>query len=215
VARAVNAAETADQKPPSYRAQQAQQTRERIADAARRLFAANGYRSTSMEAIAKEAGVAPRTVYSAFGAKREILSAICEKWLEAAGAGELFRATLAEPDPATRLRAAAHWLRTLYEAGFDVVTLFAAASDDDAETRALLRGKLAGRNQVMDAMIASLDGHLNVPVAEAQATFRALAATEVYGELVAESGWTPDAFEEWVAGILGRLFVPPGRNRRA
>jgi AcrR family transcriptional regulator len=195
MARAVNA-------PPTYRRLQAQQTRDRIAAAARRLFASGGYRTTSMEAIAAEAGVAPRTVYSAFGAKREILSAICEKWLEDAGARELAQAAMAETDPKRRLRAAAHWLRALYEAGFDVVTLFAAASDDDAETRALLRAKLAGRNQVMDAMIASLEGTLRIPTAQAQAIYRALAAPDVYGELVSESGWTPDAFEQWVAQIL-------------
>jgi AcrR family transcriptional regulator len=195
MARAVNA-------PPTYRQIQAQQTRDRIAAAARRLFAAGGYRTTSMEAIATEAGVAPRTVYSAFGAKREILSAICEKWLEDARARELAGEALAEPDPKKRLRAAAHWLRALYEAGFDVVTLFAAASDDDAETKALLRGKLAGRNQVMDAMISSLEGTLRIPLPRAQAIYRALAATEVYGELVTESGWTPDEFEAWVAQIL-------------
>ena len=54
----------------SYRQVQAAATRERIADAARRLFAANGYGSTSIEAIAAAAGVAVRTVYSVFGTKR-------------------------------------------------------------------------------------------------------------------------------------------------
>ena len=52
-----------------------------------------------MEAIAAEAGVAVRTVYSAYGAKREILSAICENWLEDADARGLAARTLAEPDP--------------------------------------------------------------------------------------------------------------------
>lgn len=197
------------QKTPTYRQLQAQQTRERIAEAARRLFAERGYRSTSMEAIATEAGVAPRTVYSAFGAKREILSAICERWLARARARELAGQAIAEPDPARRLRAAAHWLRTLYEAGFDVVTLFAAASDEDAETRALLNAKLAGRNQAMDAIIASLEGSLRVPTPRAQAIYRALAAPGVYGELVAESGWTPAAFEDWVAHTLLRELLEP------
>ena len=196
----------------SYRQLQAQQTRERIAEAARRLFAARGYRSTSMEAIAAEAGVAARTVYSAFGAKREILSTICERWLEQAHARELAEAALAEPDPKARLRAAAHWLRALYAAGFDVVTLFEAASDDDAETRALLRAKLAGRNQVMDAMIASLEGAIRVSVPHAQAIYRALAAPGVYGELVVESSWTPDAFEDWVAHMLFRELLEPGQG---
>ena len=83
---------------------------------------------------------------------------------------------LAETDPLRRLRGAAHWLRVLYSAGFDVVLIFEAATDESPETRALLRSKLAGRNEVMDAIIASLEGHLAVPVPRAQAMYRALAA---------------------------------------
>lgn len=195
--------------PPTYRQLQAQATRERIADAARRLFATDGYGATSMDAIAREAGVAARTVYAAFGAKREILSLICERWLEQADARDLAGQVLAEPNPTLRLRGAAHWLRVLYSAGFDVVLIFEAATDESPETRALLRAKLAGRNQVMDAIIASLDGHLTIPVPQAQAMYRALAAPGVYRELVEESGWTPADFEHWVADTLQRNLMAP------
>lgn len=196
---------------PTYRQLQAQATRERIADAARRLFGAEGYGATSMEAIAREAGVAPRTVYTAFRTKREILSFICERWLERAGARELAGQVLAEPEPAARLRGAAHWLRVLYSAGFDVVLIFEAATDESPETRALLRSKLAGRNEVMDAMIASLEGHLAVPLLQAQAMYRALAAPGVYRELVEESGWSPEDFERWVGDTLQRNLMHPGQ----
>ncbi len=195
-------------KPRStYRQVQAAATRDRIAEAARRLFAADGYGSTSIESIAAEAGVAVRTVYSAFGAKREILSLICERWLEQARAGELAGVVFAEPDPVRRLRGAAHWLQALYSAGFDVVLIFEAATDESPETRALLRSKLAGRNEVMDAMIASLEGHLRVPVVEAQAVYRALAAPGVYRELVTESGWGTEEFERWVGDALERHLL--------
>ncbi|MBO2453384.1 TetR family transcriptional regulator [Actinomadura barringtoniae] len=193
--------------PSNYRQLQAEKTRERIADAARRLFAAGGYGSTSIDAIAAEAGVAARTVYSAFGTKREILSLICERWLAEAGAMENAQKVFAEDDPEARLRGAARWLRTLYEAGFDVVLIFEAATDESPETRALLRSKLAGRNEVMDAMIASLEGHLRVPVDEAQALYRALAAPGVYRELVDESGWGVDKFERWVADTLAAQLL--------
>ena len=192
---------------PTYRQEQAEATRNRIADAARRLFAVNGYGSTSIEAIAAAAGVAVRTVYSAFGTKREILSLICERWLEQARARETAQQVLAEPDPLRRLRGAAAWLRNLYAAGFDVVLIFEAATDESPETRALLRSKLAGRNQVMDAMIASLEAYLQVPVDEAQAVYRALAAPGVYRELVEESGWTPERFELWLSGALERHLL--------
>jgi len=110
----------------------------------------------------------------------------------------------AEPDPVRRLRGAASWLRNLYSAGFDVVLIFEAATDESPETRALLRSKLAGRDEVMDAMSASLESHLDVPVREAQAVYRALAAPGVYRELVEESDWTPEEFERWVGDSLER-----------
>jgi hypothetical protein len=109
--------------------------------------------------------------------------------------------------PVRRLHGAARWLRALYEAGFDVVMIFEGAADESPETRALLHSKLAGRNQVMDAMIASLEGHLRVPLAEAQAVYRALAAPGVYRELVEESGWAPDVFERWVGEALERHLL--------
>ena len=186
----------------TYRQEQAAATRLRIAEAAREMFAANGYGGTSIDAIAGEAGVAVRTVYSAFGTKREILSFVCEHWLERAKARERAAEVLAEPDPVARLRAAAGWLRGLYEAGFDVVLIFDGAMDSDPETRELLRAKLAGRNQVMDALIASLTGRLRLPLADAQATFRAFAAAGVYQELVTDHGWSPDRFESWLADTL-------------
>jgi AcrR family transcriptional regulator len=188
--------------PSTYRRQQAAATRERIAGAARKLFTVNGYGTTSIDAIAGEAGVGVRTVYSAFGTKREILSFICEQWLERARARERAGEVLAEADPVARLRAAAGWLRGLYEAGFDVVLIFDGAMDSGAETRELLQAKLAGRNHVMDAMIASLTGSLRVSLADAQATFRAFAASGVYRELVTDHGWSPDRFEGWLADTL-------------
>lgn len=163
-----------------------------------------------MQAVADEAGVAVRTVYSAFGAKREILSLICEMWLDRAGARERVGEVLAEPDPRKRLRAAAHWLSELYAAGFDVVMIFEGATDESPETRALLRSKLAGRNEVMDLMIASLEGQLTHPVRHVQAVYRALAASGVYQELVTDSGWSPAQFEDWLAEQLER-YAGPGQ----
>ncbi|MGW5195396.1 TetR/AcrR family transcriptional regulator [Kribbella sp. NPDC004138] len=191
----------------TYRQVQAAETRIRIAGAARRLFAAQGYGGTSIDAIAKEAGVATRTVYSAFGTKREILSLICDRWLQEAGAIERAEQVFAIADPVDRLRGAAGWLTNLYSAGFDVVLIFEAATDESPETKALLRSKLAGRNQVMDAMIASLEDVLRVPLKQAQAVYRALAAPGVYQELVDESGWTPAEFETFVADSLQRQLL--------
>lgn len=200
-----------DVKTPTYRQTQAAATKDRIAEAARRLFAQRGYGATSMEAIAAEAGVAVRTVYAAYGAKREILSRICEQWLEKAQARERATEVFTQTDPVRRLDAAADWLTQLYAADFAVVMIFEAATDESPETRELLRAKLAGRNEVMDAMIASLQPHLRVPVPEAQAVYRALAASGVYRELVEESGWSPRQFQVWLSEALQRHLFGEAR----
>jgi AcrR family transcriptional regulator len=186
----------------TYRQEQADATRMRIADAALRLFAHEGYGATSMEGIAREAGVGTRTVYAAFGAKREILSAICERWLEQAGARERAAAVLAEPHPVERLRGAAGWLTGLYSADFDVVLVLDAARDEDEETRTLLAAKLRGRNRVLDSLIASIADELSTSLPDAQAIFRAYAAAGVYAALVIDAEWTPEQFERWLGDTL-------------
>ncbi|MFF1879754.1 TetR/AcrR family transcriptional regulator [Leifsonia sp. NPDC058230] len=196
--------------PSSYRQEQAQATRVRIADAAKRLFARDGYAVTSIDAIAREAGVGTRTVYAAFGAKREILNLICEGWLERADARALAREILELPDAAQRVRGAARWLTVLYSTDFDVVRILDAAIDEDAETQVMLRSKLRGRNRVMDGLVASVEGDLTLPLPEAQAIYRALAATGVYGELVIGAGWTPARFEEWLAATLTAQLLTVG-----
>jgi len=194
---------------PTLRQEQAKATRRRIADAARRLFASQGYSATSLAAVATEAGVAPRTVYATFGSKREILSAICETWLQDARARERAEEVLGLPDPLARLGAAGGWLASLYAAGFDVVQILEAAVDEGPDTRRVLRSKLAGRNHVMDAMIASASEVLGVPVAEAQALFRAMAAPGVYEALVVDAGWSPERFGAWLGDLLQHQLVDP------
>lgn len=53
--------------------------RERILDAARSLFLRNGLRGTSMEAIAREAGIAKPTLYTQFPDKDAVFTAILEE----------------------------------------------------------------------------------------------------------------------------------------
>ena len=59
--------------------------REAILEAAKRLFLSNGYASTSMDAVAAEAGVSKLTVYSHFNDKERLFSAAvmakCEEQL--------------------------------------------------------------------------------------------------------------------------------------
>ncbi|HEX5877417.1 MAG TPA: helix-turn-helix domain-containing protein [Actinomycetota bacterium] len=54
--------------------------RERILDAATRLFADEGINATSVDRVIAEADVAPMTVYRKFGGKDELVAATVEQW---------------------------------------------------------------------------------------------------------------------------------------
>src|SRR3954467_4226791 len=101
-------------KPRRYdsprRRAQAEATRREILDAAERLFVRDGYAATTMAAIAKEAGVALKTVYVAFETKSGVLRALWNLRLRGdqadAPVGERpwYREALEEPDPERQLR---------------------------------------------------------------------------------------------------------------
>src|SRR5881275_1020408 len=91
------------------RAEQAAATRTAILDAAQKLFEEQGYAATSMAAIAREAGVALKTVYLAFETKSGLLRALWhlrvrgDEQAAPVGEGDWYRAVLEEPDPERRL----------------------------------------------------------------------------------------------------------------
>jgi AcrR family transcriptional regulator len=66
----------------SLREQKKRQTRKEIVAAAVRLFSQKGFKQTSIEALAREAGVGKGTIYSYFRNKTEIFYAFCEGQLE-------------------------------------------------------------------------------------------------------------------------------------
>ncbi len=71
-------------EPPkmSVREIKKKKNKQAILDAAISLFSANGYENTSIENIAKKAGVGKGTVYSYFQTKKDILKGFCEYELE-------------------------------------------------------------------------------------------------------------------------------------
>jgi len=64
------------------RAQKKRKTRQAIIAAAMKLFADKGYEQTSMDELAREAGVGKGTIYGYFAAKSEILFAFLEEEVE-------------------------------------------------------------------------------------------------------------------------------------
>jgi len=64
------------------RAQKKRKTRQAIVSAAMKLFAERGYEQTSMDELAREAGVGKGTIYGYFATKSEIFLAFLEEEVE-------------------------------------------------------------------------------------------------------------------------------------
>lgn len=75
-------------KSSSRSERMAAQTRADILDAARMLFGRDGYSATSINDIAREAGVSVQTIYARLGSKRGMLVALVDRIDDEVGMAE-------------------------------------------------------------------------------------------------------------------------------
>jgi AcrR family transcriptional regulator len=199
--------------PESYRQRQARATRHAVARAARRLFAARGYRATTIEAIAGESQIPAPTIYSAFGGKAAILEQVRLDWIAESSVAELHAQALAVADPRERLAMAAHWTRRQFDLGYDIITVHAEAAGADPNVATSWSQAMDGRERAIAQLVAPLSqaegGRL--PAKRAVDVYVALTRVEIYRELVAERGWTSQEFEEWLTGALQSALLAPRR----
>ena len=193
------------------RQRQAQATRSMIVAAAQTLFLERGYVGTTIEAIAEKAEVAVSTVYVDFGSKRGILRAIREAWH---GRSHIREVTFGNPEgtkPQERLDRLAQSTRHQWETGSDVITIYNGAAMVDLEAAAELSEALAGRRRAIANFAQSLELHLRkgMDVTRATAILQALCLPEVFDELVRRSGWSGDAYQDWLSQALKYELLEP------
>jgi TetR/AcrR family transcriptional regulator of autoinduction and epiphytic fitness len=200
----------------SGRQAQARATRARIRDAAAELFVAQGYAGTSIAAIAKAAGVAPQTVYAAFGAKAMILKEAIEVTL--AGGDEpiavfdrdeaqrAVRATTA----ADAADALARQCRLIFERTADLLHAGDIAALDEPEIAVMAKGGAEGRLSDMTRTVEEVaaKGFLRdgVTVEQAVDVVWALSTPSVYRSFIHDRGWTPDRYERWIRDAFGLVI---------
>lgn len=186
---------------PTYRQQQAAATRERIVNAARKVFAAKGYTAATIADIAAEAGVAIPTVYKTFGNKRALLAAITDRWT----AQFAPRRDASFPtDPKAALTFWAAITRRQYETGLDIALTYAGAVASEPDVQADLAPHLASRRWAIGKIAATAAPGFRPGVTRPQATalISALTLPEVYRELVRDHNWNPARYESWVTATL-------------
>lgn len=195
---------TTSARRPTLREERAAVTRRRILAAARRTFFQGGYAATTLKAVAAEAGVAVQTVYAVFGSKAMILAELRALVVDLPEADDEFRAAMTEPTAERRLARFARSIRRRWELAGDIVRVNQDAARVDPTLRPGIATAEARRHDGITAFVrgiaANLDGGIDIE--RSIGTVNALTLYAVYEELVGVWGWTPDAYEAWLAESL-------------
>jgi AcrR family transcriptional regulator len=201
------------------RREQAEQTRLQILEAAQRLFERDGYATTTVAAIAAEAGVATKTVYLAFESKSGILRALWHLLLRGdqadvpVGEGDWYRDTLAEPDPDARVVRLAERSRDVKLRAGEIMEVIRTAAPADRDIGELWARIQSNFRDLLRPVVESLrdDGVLRdgLDVDEATDVLWVLVHTDIWQLLVNERGWSPDRYQQWCLDTIRAQLLEP------
>jgi AcrR family transcriptional regulator len=192
-------------------------TEQRIVAAATELFLADGYVATTLEAVARRARVAARTVYVRFGTKAALLKRVVDvaivgdtEPVDVLGRDWMQQA-LTAPTLAERLAAEAAAGRQIMErtgALFGVAQQAAAVEPLIAEFWQEGRSQLRYGQEVFWTRLAQ-DGLLpaGADLAWLIDTASVISAAETYLLVTRMHGWDLDAYQEWLGLTLTRLVA--------
>lgn len=205
------------------RAEQAATTRREILEAADRLLDERGYGTTTMAALAAEAGVALKTVYLSFETKSGVLRALWNLRLcgdrddVPIAQKQWYREVLDEPDPERQLRLNARNSRRAKLRIANVLNVIRAASPLDSDIAALWEGiqsEYHGNQRAIVESVADKEAlRPELDVERATDILWTINHPDVWHLLVAERGWTPDEYEQWTAdSACSQLLEPVGAS---
>ena len=197
------------------------ETRRRVAAAARQRFLEGGYTATTIADVARTAGVAVQTIYSAVGGKADLLVEVVSRTIAGDDRDVMFldrewiTALRAEPDPRRQVGIFADEMTSI---GARVVPLFLmmrAAAASDPEVAAAYQRSAELRWQTMRAVVSALHGvRPGLGGDRAADLVWAIASPETYDLLVLQRGWSPADCAAWVAdAIAAALFDKPGQQQ--
>lgn len=167
----------------------------------------------TISGLADAAGVSPQTVYNSVGGKAEVIKAVYDVML--AGDEDStpmsqrpeFRRVTEATDVASYAAAYAAWVRVIYDrVGPLLGVLLAHGPGGDPVLENFVATIDTERRRGNTSSLQGLAGHGQLPSSrfdEAVDAVWALTAPEVYDRLVRRCGWTPAAYERWLAGQLG------------
>ena len=194
------------------RESRARETRQRIVEAAVRLFIERGYVPTTVQAIADEAAVAAATIYQAYGTKQAILAAALDVMIagDDAPLALLKRGWVAEAGGEQDVH---RQLRLIVEGAAQVAARTAPLKDvmrdaaaTDQAARELLRQDHERRHSTQEALVNLLIERrplrAGIDHARAVDTFFALVNSHTYDLLVTQRGWTMPQWQDWLIDLI-------------
>ncbi len=204
-------------KNRTTKAEQASATRSKIVDAATDLFLRDGFVTTTMAAIAKEAGVAVQTLYMSFVNKTAILQAAFDQALIGRDAptgileSDWFQQVLSDPDGPTALRLYCERSREVIGRAAPLFDVMRAASADPEVGELLAHNKKLrydGFRLIVNALATRPGFDPGLPVEDAHAIVYAVLSEDAYLLMVTEHGWTAERWLTWVVDTCQRQFFP-------
>jgi AcrR family transcriptional regulator len=214
-----------DRNPPkrkydaSRRQAQAEETRRHILMAAHKLFVERSYAGATIEAIAREAGVALKTVYAVFKNKRRILVALLSESASSSGEGNIPVLERAGPRAVGQERDQRRQIQMFAQVVADNLTgaayigeIIHAAAKTEADVEKLEQKLNKQRWQHMANAVRQFEqnGPLRNKMDEVEATgtVYALTSPEVFLLLTRDRGWSKEKYAQWLADILTRALLP-------
>lgn len=197
-------------------------TRAHTLQSARRLFLEKGYLGTTIEAVAREAGVAVQTVYNAVGNKAALLAGVFEDTVSGPEAPRPAPAFLQERSEAVAdvggiVRLLGAWFVEVHARMAPVWKLLeeAAAHDEGLAAFARKRAHQRLRNyELAAAQIQKRGGLAGMTLEEAAALIWTVGHPLVYRTLVLEQRWPAERYRRWVEKALRAALVPARRGGR-
>jgi AcrR family transcriptional regulator len=199
----------------ALRDEQALQTKLRIRQAARELFTAKGFSSTTIKQIAQAAGVSPATVYAIFDSKAGIVVAMLEDMEENATIRDKLEAIFEQRDTRQQLRmfVAAHC--DLFNDSADILRA-AMRAIEDPEVAALAVQGDRNRREVIEILTTNWGnmGALRAGLTSSSAADRLWLLTTVEGYLnaVDRLGWKSDEYQDWLVDLIETEVMSPHRK---
>ena len=193
------------------RREQADTTRRDIINAAQKLFERDGYAATTMAGIAREAGVALKTVYLSLDSKSGLLSTLWDVLLrggeDAPAVAQLawYREVLEEPDPARRLRLNARNATAVRRRIGVLLGVIRDAAPSDPAIGALWKRIQTSFYDNQYSIVASIKAKYalrnGLDATRATDILWTLIHPDIWLLLVGQRGWSPEDFEQWLGDI--------------